>query len=218
MLNHYALRVVMVALLMLGTMGCNAFNDHNKEQQILSSLDVYPKPEAPEEEPAPSEETPPAEATPAAKVVCEINAKVAVTAPETPAETLETTSALNGDSSLTVAQYVDDTTTTLTIGNENATLTMAIQQQADGTFGLCGASLAQAGETYAVSGGTITVEKFNSKEGDALVNAGTYDLSFAPASDATKAVQVLLGKAADSGTAKTAQGTYYTNTLLVVSE
>lgn len=222
MLNSFTFRLVAVCAVMVCTVGCNAFNDHNKEAEILSNLGVYPEPEKPAEEKVPSE-TPADEevAPPAPKVVCKINASVAVTTPEEGAsEDLATRApnTLNGETSLTLARWIDDKTTMITTGNDSGQLVITIQKQADGTFGLCDAVYTQNEESLAVASGTITVDKFNSSEEKKTINAGSYELTFAPSTEATKAAQILLGKAATASKDLMAAGNYYSESLIIVAE
>lgn len=250
MTTQSILRLIAACAVLISTVGCNAFDDSDKEEKILQPIleqlsqaeekeeldqkidelrpiiealveeEALKKPDA--EAPATPGEKPPAEeAPPAAKVVCTINAAVAVTTPEegsTENLVARMPNLLNGETSLTSARWIDDNTTMITTGNGSEQLVITIQKQADGTFGLCDAVYMQGDMALPVTGGTITVEQFNRSEEKKIINAGSYELTVGPSTEATKAAQILLGKAATAPQALTAAGNYYSESLIIVAE
>lgn len=217
MLNSFTFRLCAMCAVMLGTIGCNAFNDHNKEGEILLSEGVFDKkPEGDEGAKPPADEKPADEEVtpPAPKVVCKIDAAVVVRMPED-GEAI-TTEAY--PPSTTSARWIDDNTTMITTVVDDSKLVMTIQKQADGSFGLCDAVYSQGEETFTVTGGDVLVLKFNDSVDTKIVNEGRYTLTIAPSTEATKAAQILLGKAATAPKATTASGHYYSESLIIVTE
>lgn len=229
--------VFAVGALLVCSAGCNAFDDSSSKEEtilhpILENLSqaeedakleekieaMRPIVEALVEEealkPKPSE--PPADDTtpPAPKVVCKINAAVAVTTPKEG----DVLTLMAYPPSTTSARWIDDNTTMITTVVDDSKLVMTIQRQADGSFGLCDAAYSQGEESFTVTGGDVLVLKFNDSVDTKIVNEGRYTLTFAPSTEATKAAQILLGKAAAAPKDTTASGHYYSESLIIVTE
>lgn len=218
MLNSFTFRLCAMCAVLMCTAGCNAFNDHNKEGEILLSEGVFDeKPEGEEGTQPPADEKPVDDddvAPPAPKVVCKINAAVAVRMPKDgEAITLEAY-----PPSTTSARWIDDNTTMITTVVDDSKLVMTIQRQADGSFGLCDAVYSQAEESFTVTGGNVQVLQFNNSVDKKIINEGRYWLTIVPSTEATKATQILLGKAATAPKDLTASGHYYSESLIIVTE
>lgn len=217
MLNQFTFRLCAVCAVMLCTVGCNAFNDHNKEGEILLSEGVFDqKPEGDEGTKPPADEKPADEevAPPVPKVVCKINASIVARMVED-GEAIPT---IGYPPSTTSARWIDDNTTMITTVVDDSKLVMTIQKQADGSFGLCDAVYSQGEESFTVTGGEVLVLQFNRSEDKKIINEGLYTLTLAPSTEATKAAQILLGKAATAPKATTASGHYYSESLIIVAE
>ncbi len=218
--KHY-LTLILFAVA-FGTVGCNAFNDHDKENQILHDLGVFDQPAEGEEAPAdeapaeaPSDEE--GEAPVEGKVVCNIIAAVQVTMASEVSDVVNSRSELNGRVTITSAQLLDDNTTMVSTGSDDVgTLKITIQKQADGSFGLCDAVFEQDQEQFTVTGGTVTIEHFNKDLGSKMLNSGSFSLQVSTTPSVTKATQLLLGKAAQEPISQTVEGRYYADKALVL--
>ncbi|MBI2343349.1 MAG: hypothetical protein HYV02_03275 [Deltaproteobacteria bacterium] len=209
--------IVLMVCATVGLAGCNAFNEHNKEQQALTTAlgpDYQLAPEGGEE----TEVEAPADggATPDVEVVtvlCEpmTNIAVEVVTPEEGQGTTE--SVLNGEKVLAAATRIDGMTTLITLGSETEQLSFTIRKEGE-TYAVCAATYAKGGSLQVASGGTIVIERFNEVSGDTeQINAGTFSLDFAPDAGATKSAAVLIGGKAED--ALHAEGSYYTDIVAV---
>ncbi|MBI4237979.1 MAG: hypothetical protein HY696_06130 [Deltaproteobacteria bacterium] len=214
--------VCLCALSLLGA-GCEAFNDHPQEQEILSSLNLMP-------EAAPAEETPTAEPTTVGSVdystdatTCDAATAVTVSAAEVASVTENSGYSSEGSNTVAVkalGQFTNEITIApssagLVVGEAVQQLTIVIKQTGEKSFSVCSVAYSDGSQTYAVQSGAVVIERFNAVgEDGAVTNAGSYDLTFAANNDVASAARVILGmKAGANGV--TLLGTYYVNTPTV---
>lgn len=211
--------VCLVCLSFLGA-GCEAFNDHPQEQEILGSLGLM----TPPAEEAPATVAPAAEPTTVGSVdystdttVCDGVAAVTATAAETASVTENSGYSSEGSNIVTVkavGQYTNELTIApssagLVVGEPVQQLTLVVKQTGEKTYSVCSVAYSDGSTTYTVQSGAIVIDQFNAASAEgALTNAGSYDLTFASSTDVTSAAGVILGMKAEASTV-TRQGTYF---------
>jgi hypothetical protein len=214
-----------ILIFALGVMGCNAFNDQQKENWAAHdpSLSAPENPAGGEGDANPSVSAP-GEST----FVCDAKADVTFEAEaEKIAKAEDETSAttdmpiavvdnqLNAAIAKSSAEWINDSTTTITTWTDDEKITLTVQKSGD-AYTLCGAGYTKGETTLAEVTGNISVTKFNEKGEGAMANAGTFSLTFSATPDASKAAGILLGaKAETQGT--TVEGSYATDRSVVVS-
>lgn len=175
--------------------GCEAFNEHDQEAEVLTALGLLPGVSAP--------------ATPGTDdgaLVCEPVAAVKMSAAS---DAASEASLLGADFAEVQVKAVDETAVTVTVKGPSGTLTMTIKQDGE-TYALCSAAYVKEGDmAYSVTGGEIQVAEFSTSDGK---NAGSFTLSVSPDAGSGKAIQVLLG--AKAATDEELTGTYFADTIV----
>lgn len=173
--------------------GCEAFNEHDQEAEVLTALGLLPGVSAPA--------TP---GTDGGALVCEPVAAVKVSAAS---EAASEASLLGADFAEAEVKAVDETAVTITVKGPSGTLTMTIKQDGE-TYALCSAAYEEGDQAYSVTAGEIQVAEFSTSDGK---NAGSFTLSVSPAAASGKAIQVLLG--AKAAQTEEITGTYFADTV-----
>jgi peroxiredoxin len=179
--------VIILVALMFAVTGCEAFKDY---------YDAPPT-AALEGGAVPAENPPPAEGGSklpdytADKTECKSVEKISVSVIEgEDAVTNDgwTADVAEGKGATVLAEKQGDFTTTVTIAKDAETLTFTLKQVGEAAYSACdvlyqscvdGNCVPEMPVWTDVSKGEIKIAKFNAKDGDAVVNSGSYDITFA---------------------------------------
>lgn len=174
----------------VGLVACEAFNDHNQEGEIIAGLsDTDLGVSAPTEgggasgdavvQPCPGMDGVTAEAM-------KVDAGVTIA------------SAMNDLGADAVATKVDDTTTTIVVTQGSTEFAVTIKAE-ENAYTVCDAGYKVGSDQKKVTGGKIGVAAFNLKDGDMVVNQGTFAITVTEADSATKAMAELVGTSEKDG-------------------
>ncbi|GEM_PF-6299334 len=207
-----AARAIAIVVVMLGTANmlcaCDAFNNHPEEQMAMANIANMTKPDAGPTGPVPTVDyaSDTTLCNPLAAVKISLADKSSVTATTGFGETGTTNVKQLGSFA---AQY--------TILDQGATLVMVVKQTGEKDFAACLVNFTDAtAQSYTLADGEIIVEQLNVMSNEAIsppkvVNAGSYNLNFAPEKSATKVVQALAG--APLGQPANVTGTYFSESV-----
>lgn len=161
--------------------GCQAFSDHPKEQEILSSLGVYDT-EVTSDEVVQVENTSASACTALKEVVAETSVL---------GQSLTSVSGFGiGGTAIVESTQENNATIEISSAEDVYKLKFTLHKD-DSTLTVCEASLTKAGKTYSILEGNITVNSFGNEK--LPVHAGAYQLVFTESKKgATSAMAAML--------------------------